>query len=133
MANEINVSVSLTVNKNGTQYNRTFATQDDMTGESLVTGMLPLVHNTEKEITTPTDLATFGWVYLHFADGEDADYIDFGHSSSFTSDDAVCRLYGQEACLFKSAQGAGSHSLYAKATIAAGSGTVHLEYAIVEL
>ena len=90
-------------------------------------------HNTAKEIITPTDLGTYGWVFLHLtgSTSQSADYIDFSHHSSVASDDVLCRLNGNgESCVFKTAA---LTSLHGKATIAAGSGTLLVEYAIIEL
>ena len=133
MPDEISVSVSLSVNKNDASYSRSRAFSADMTGNTWTTGVVEFAHNTATEIVTPTDLATYRWVLLHLTDSssEAADYVDFSHHSAVDPDDVLCRLHGNgQSCIFKTA---GITSLHGKATIAEGSGSVLVEYAIVEL
>jgi hypothetical protein len=122
MANEISISLSVTVNKNGAKFTRQESFLDDMAGDAWITGVQQV---TTDDLITHEDIATYGWVYLKNLD-TGTDYVDFSHDASAAADDLICRLYAGESCLFKTS---GITALHAKSS----SGTQAVEYAIIEL
>ena len=122
MANEINITFSITASKNGAKFERHESFLDNMAGDAWVTGVQQV---TTDDLITHEDIATYGWVYLKNLD-TGANYVDFSHDASAAADDLICRLYAGESCIFKTS---GISALHAKSS----SGTQAVEYAIVEL
>ena len=126
MANEISITLSIAAEKNGAKFSRQETFKDDMTGDAWVTGVQQ-VGAAAEALVTHADIGTYGWIYLkNLSTG--SDYVDFGHDdpSASSGDDAICRLYAGESCLFKSRAITTIEGL-------SSSGTQAVEYAIFEL
>ena len=124
MANEINIGISIAVSKDGATYSRTDNFSDDMSGDAWITGVQQV--STNEVIVDHADVGTYGWVYLKNLGKNTSLYVDFGRESIADATDLICRLYGGEACIIKTA---GLTGLYAVSS----SGTQAVEYAIIEL
>jgi len=123
MADEISVSITISASKNGALYARSETFTSDMTGDAWLIGVQDVGGDSE-DIITHEDLGTYGWVFLKNLDSGSA-YVDFGHSD-VVADDTICRLYGGESCVLKTA---GLTQLHGKSSL----GTQKIEYAIIEL
>jgi hypothetical protein len=122
VANEVNISISLRVSKNGGVYSRTESFTDDMTGDAWTTGVVDIT--TSGVQLTDLEVGTYGWIFVkNLATG--SDYVDI-QSSQNTADDSLCRLYAGESSIIKSP---GLTALWADSS----SGTQAVEYAIIEL
>ena len=109
MANEIKINLSITAEKNGAKFTRQESFQDDMAGDSWVTGV------------------QYGWIYLKNCGTDTSLYVDFAHTAAaLAGDDNICRLYGGESSILKSSA---ETALFAISS----SGTQAVEYAIIEL
>ena len=124
MANEIKINLSISATKNGAKFERQESFTDDMTGDAWVSGVQQ-VGSSSEDIITHEDLGTYGWVYLKNCGTNASLYVDFGHSTVI-ADDTLCRLYGGESCIIKTAGLTALHAI-------SSSGTQAVEYAIVEL
>ena len=127
MANEISVSLSISVSKNGAKFERNETFKDDMTGDAWVTGVQQVGASSEA-LVTHADIGTYGWVYLKNLGTNSSLYVDFGHDdpSASSGDDAAFRLYGGEECIVKLAA-------ITELEAISSSGTQAVEYAIIEL
>ena len=123
MANEIKISLSISVVKNGAKYNRQESFTDDMTGDAFTSGIADIVEAGVQ--MTDLSVGTYGWVFVKNLDTDSSKYVDI-QSSQNTADDSLCRLYGGESTILKTA---GLTALWADSS----SGTQIVEYAIIEL
>ena len=123
MANEIKISLSISVDKNGAKYNRQESFTDDMTGDAFTSGIADIVEAGVQ--MTDLSVGTYGWVFVKNLDTDSSKYVDI-QSSQNTADDSLCRLYGGESTILKTA---GLTALWADSS----SGTQIVEYAIIEL
>ena len=123
MANEISISLSISVSKNGAKYERNETFKDDMTGDAWTTGIVDVT--TSGVQLTDLDVGTYGWIFVKNLGTSDSVYVDI-QSSQNQSDDSLCRLYGGESTILKSA---GLTALWGDSS----SGTQAVEYAIIEL
>ena len=124
MANEIKIGINLSVSKAGATYTRNESFTDDMVGDEWVSGVQEITTN--EVIVDHADVGTYGWVYLKNLGTNASLYVDFGRESIADATDKICRLYGGEACIIKTA---GLTGMYAVSS----SGTQLVEYAIIEL
>ena len=124
MANEIKVSLSITAEKNGAKFARQEVFNDDMAGDAWTTGVQQV--STNEQITDHGDITTYGWIYLKNLGTNSANYVTFGRESISDGTDHICRLYGGESCVIKTA---GLTALWAVSS----TGTQAVEYAIIEL
>jgi hypothetical protein len=124
MANEIKIGISLSVTKNGATYTRSDSFSDDMTGNAWISGVQQVT--TTEDIITHEDITTYGWVYLKNLGTDSSLYVDFGRETIADATDKICRLYGGESCIIKTAGLTAVHAL-------SSSGTQAVEYAIIEL
>ena len=124
MANEISISLSITVSKNGAKFTRQESFTDDMAGDSWSTGIIEIAATTTA--ITEIQVVNYGWIYLKNCGTNTALYVDFAHDGADEADDFICRLYGGESCILKSAGETGLHAI-------SSSGTQNVEYAIIEL
>jgi len=126
MANEIKISLSISVSKNGAKYDRSETFLADMTGDAWATGVADITA-TGETLVADADVGTYGWVFVKNLSATSA-YIDIIHTDSGgdDSDDTLCRLYKGESSIF---QTKGLTALYADSS----SGTQQLEYAIFQL
>ena len=133
MANEINISLSINVSKNGAKFTRQESFKDDMTGDTWVTGVQEVGASTE-DLITHENIATYGWIYLKNCGTDTSLYVDFAHSAAaLDGDDNICRLFGGESCILKCSAGAASASVVTELHAISSSGTQNVEYAIIEL
>jgi len=123
MANEIKISLSISVEKNGAKYNRQESFTDDMTGDAFTSGIADIVEAGVQ--MTDLSVGTYGWIFVKNLDTDSSKYVDI-QSSQNTADDSLCRLYGGESTILKTA---GLTALWADSS----SGTQIVEYAIIEL
>lgn len=123
MANEIKISLSISVEKNGAKYNRQESFTDDMTGDAFTSGIADIVEAGVQ--MTDLSVGIYGWVFVKNLDTDSSKYVDI-QSSQNTADDSLCRLYGGESTILKTA---GLTALWADSS----SGTQIVEYAIIEL
>lgn len=123
MADEINISLSITVEKNGAKYTRSENFKDDMAGDAWTTGIVDVT--TSGVQLTDLDVTTYGWIFVKNLGTDSALYVDI-QSSQNTADDSLCRLYGGESTILKSSA---LTALWADSS----SGTQAVEYAIIEL
>jgi hypothetical protein len=124
MANEISINLSITASKNGAKFTRQESFKDDITGDAWTTGVQQV--STNEQITDHGDITTYGWIYLKNMGTDSALYVDFGRETIADATDKICRLYGGESCIIKTA---GLSALWAVSS----SGTQAVEYAIIEL
>ena len=125
MANEIKISLSITVEKNGAKFARQETFQDDMTGDAWVTGVQQIGASNEA-LVTHADIATYGWIYLKNLD-TGSNYVEFGHdTTTIGGDDSICRLFAGESCIYKTAPETAISAI-------SSSGTQAVEYTIIEL
>jgi len=125
MANEISISISITAAKGGAQYQRSIAFNDDMAGDSWETGIMEIAA-TDTTITD-TQVGNYGWLFLKNCGTNPDLYIDFAHdAAALSGDDTICRLYGGESCILKSAGETNLHAI-------SSTGVQNCEYAIIEL
>ena len=118
MANEISISLSISVSKNGAKFERTETFKDDMTGDAGTTGIADIT--TSGVQMTELEVGTYGCVFVkNLSTG--AAYVDI-QSSQNDSDDSLCRIYAGESALFKTA---GLTALWGDSS----SGTPAVEYA----
>ena len=126
MANEISISVSIRVSKNGAKYERNETFKDDMTGDSWITGVQEVGDGGSEDIITHENVTNYGWIFLKNCDTGNA-YVDFAHTAaSLSGDDNICRLYAGESCILKSSAETALHAI-------SSSGAQTIEYAIIEL
>ena len=123
MANEISISLSISVSKNGAKFERNETFKDDMTGDAWTTGIVDVTASGVQ--LTDLEVATYGWIFVKDLGTNDSVYVDI-QSSQNTADDSLCRLYGGESTILKSA---GLTALWGDSS----SGTQAIEYAIIEL
>ena len=123
MANEIKISLSISVDKNGAKYNRQESFMDDMTGDAFTSGIADIAEAGVQ--MTDLSVGTYGWVFIKNLDTDSSKYVDI-QSSQNTADDSLCRLYGGESTILKTA---GLTALWGDSS----SGTQVVEYAIIEL
>tara|TARA_R110002051_G_scaffold316636_1_gene396555 strand:+ start:983 stop:1354 length:372 start_codon:yes stop_codon:yes gene_type:complete len=123
MANEIKISLSITAKKNGAKFTRQESFSDTMTGDAWSTGVKDITASGEQ--LTDLDVGTYGWIFVKNLNTDNALYVDI-QSSQNDSDDSLCRLYGGESTILKTA---GLTALWADSS----SGTQAVEYAIIEL
>ena len=123
MANEISISLSITASKNGAKFERHETFRDDMTGDAWTTGIVDITSSGVQ--LTDLDITTYGWIFVKNLNTNNSIYVDI-QSSQNDSDDSLCRLYGGESTILKSA---GLSELWADSS----SGTQAVEYAIIEL
>ena len=116
MADELNISISGTLDKNGasTQFNSNDTVTQ--TGNAVIKQTISV--GTADETLALGDVGTIGYVFLHNLDG--TNYIDFGTDGTTYP----IRLRAGESALFRY----NSAALHAKANTAA----CLLEYAIIE-
>ena len=124
MANEIKISLSISASKNGAKFERQESFTDDMAGDAWVTGVQQVT--TTEDIITHENVATYGWIYLKNCGTNTSLYVDFGRETIGDATDKICRLYGGEACIIKTAGLTELHAL-------SSDGTQAVEYAIIEL
>ena len=124
MANEISISLSITAEKNGAKFTRQESFKDDMAGDSWSTGIIEIAASTTA--ITEVQVANYGWMYLKNCGTDTTLYVDFAHDGAGDGDDFICRLYGGESCILKSAAETDLHAI-------SSSGTQNVEYAIIEL
>ena len=126
MANEISINLSINVSKNGAKFSRQESFTDDMSGDAWITGVQQV--STNEDLITHEDLdTTYGWVYLKNCGTSQSDYVDFGRESIGDATDKICRLYGGESCILKTA------GLTSTVYALSSSGTQAVEYAMIEL
>lgn len=106
MANELNLSMSLSFSKGGAKVDRSEGVQVDVTGDAY-TSNVQEVGTSEEVILEGTDLGTPGYVFIKNLD--DANYVEVGLTASYP-----VKLKAEEVALFR-ANGA----IYAKANTAA--------------
>ena len=123
MANEIKINLSITAEKNGAKYTRQENFIDDMSGDAWTSGIVDIT--TSGVQLTDLEVGTYGWVFVKNLGTDTSLYVDIQHTQN-TPDDSLCRLYGGESSIFKSA---GLTALWADSS----SGTQAVEYAIIEL
>ena len=123
MADEINISLSITVEINGAKYTRSENFKDDMAGDAWTTGIVDITASGVQ--LTDLDVGTYGWIFVKNLGTDSALYVDI-QSSQNTADDSLCRLYGGESTILKSSA---LTALWADSS----SGTQAVEYAIIEL
>ena len=123
MADEINISLSITVEKNGAKYTRSENFKDDMAGDAWTTGIVDITASGVQ--LTDLDVGTYGWIFVKNLGTDSALYVVI-QSSQNTADDSLCRLYGGESTILKSSA---LTALWADSS----SGTQAVEYAIIEL
>ncbi|QDP60870.1 MAG: hypothetical protein Tp152DCM46671_52 [Prokaryotic dsDNA virus sp.] len=123
MANEIKVSISITAEKNGAKFTRSESFMDDMTGDAWSTGIVDVAEAGTQ--LTELDVGTYGWVFVKNLGTDNAKYVDIQHTQN-TADDSLCRLYGGESTILKTAA---LTALWGDSS----SGTQAVEYAIIEL
>lgn len=123
MADEVNITITISTNKNGAEFSRSESFKADMAGDAWLIGVQDVGGDSE-DIITHEDLGTYGWVFLKNLD-EGSAYVDFGHSD-VVADDTICRLHGGESCVLKTA---GLTELHGKSSF----GIQKIEYAIIEL
>ena len=123
MANEISITLSITAEKNGAKYTRQESFKDDMSGDAWTTGIVDITDSGVQ--MTDLDVGNYGWVFVKNLGTNNALYVDI-QSSQNTADDSLCRLYGGESSIFKTA---GLTALWADSS----SGTQAVEYAIIEV
>jgi|TARA_Y100000310_G_scaffold253568_1_gene260434 hypothetical protein len=123
MANEISISLSITASKNGAKFTRQESFKDDMTGDAWTTGIVDITASGVQ--MTDLDVGTYGWIFVKNLGTDSSLYVDI-QSSQNTADDSLCRLYGGESSILKSA---GLTALWGDSS----SGTQAVEYAIIEL
>ena len=126
MANEISISLSINVSKNGAKFSRQESFTDDMSGDSWSTGIIEIADSSTQ--ITDVQVVNYGWIYLKNCGTSASLYVDFGHDdpSASSGDDAAFRLYGGEACIVKLAA-------ILELEAISSSGTQAVEYAIIEL
>ena len=124
MANEIKINLSISASKNGAKFERQESFTDDMAGDAWVTGVQQVT--TTEDIITHENVATYGWIYLKNCGTNTSLYVDFGRETIGDATDKICRLYGGEACIIKTAGLTELHAL-------SSDGTQAVEYAIIEL
>jgi hypothetical protein len=133
MANEIKISLSITVEKDGAKFTRQESFLDDMTGDAWTSGVQQ-VGAASEDLITHEDITTYGWIYLKNLGGNVNNYVDFGHNTAaLNGDDNICRLYGGESCILKCSAGEGSAATVTALHAISSSGTQAVEYAIIEL
>ena len=123
MANEISITLSITAEKNGAKYTRQESFKDDMSGDAWTTGIVDITDSGVQ--MTDLDVGNYGWVFVKNLGTDKTLYVDIQHTQN-TADDSLCRLYGGESSIFKTA---GLTALWADSS----SGTQAVEYAIIEL
>jgi hypothetical protein len=123
MANEISISLSITASKNGAKFERHETFKDDMAGDAWTTGIVDITSSGVQ--LTDLEISTYGWIFVKNLNTNNSIYVDI-QSSQNDSDDSLCRLYGGESTILKSA---GLSALWADSS----SGTQAVEYAIIEL
>ena len=133
MANEIKISLSITVKKNGAKFTRQESFSDTMTGDAWVTGVQQ-VGAASEDLITHENIGTYGWIYLKNCGTDTSLYVDFAHSTAaLDGDDNICRLYGGESSILKCSAGAASATVVTALHAISSSGTQAVEYAIIEL
>ena len=123
MANEISITLSITAEKNGAKYTRQESFKDDMSGDAWTTGIVDITDSGVQ--MTDLDVGNYGWVFVKNLGTDKTLYVDIQHTQN-TADDSLCRLYGGESSIFKTA---GLTALWADSS----SGTQAVEYAIIEV
>ena len=123
MANEINITLSITAEKNGAKFTRQESFKDDMSGDAWTTGIVDITDSGVQ--MTDLDVGNYGWVFVKNLGTDKTLYVDIQHTQN-TADDSLCRLYGGESSIFKTA---GLTALWADSS----SGTQAVEYAIIEV
>ena len=133
MANEINITLSITAEKNGAKFTRQESFKDDMSGEAWVTGVQQ-VGAASEDLITHEDITTYGWIYLKNCGTDTSLYVDFAHNTAaLDGDDNICRLYGGESCILKCSAGDSGAATVTALHAISSSGTQAVEYAIIEL
>lgn len=109
MANEIQVSLTISVEKNGASARGNISLSIDQTGDQFISNVQ--IIGTSNEALTLSDVSTIGWVYVKNLDA--ANYVEVFLDSGNTQ--LVSKLLAGEATLFKP----GTTSIYARANTAA--------------
>jgi len=123
MANEIQISLSISCEKNGAKFIRQETFKDDQTGDAWSTGVVDATIAGVQ--LADLQVGDYGWIFVKNLGTDSSLYVDIQHAQN-SVDDGICRLYGGESSLFKhTTQGA----LWADSS----SGTQAVEYAIIEL
>ena len=125
MANEISISLSINVSKNGAKFSRQESFTDDMSGDSWSTGIIEIADSSTQ--ITDVQVVNYGWIYLKNCGTSASLYVDFAHTAaSLAGDDNICRLYGGESSLLKSSAETGLFAI-------SSTGTQNVEFAIIEV
>lgn len=117
MANELNVSISLSFSKGGAKINKSYSDAVTVTGDAFVSGILE-VGTSEETLTQLNELGTPGFLLLKNLDS--TNYIEFGSTTGVYD----IKLKAGEIAIFRH----NSATAYAKANTAA----CLVEYTMIE-
>ena len=125
MANEINVSISISVNKGGMNISRAESFKVDMIGDSMTHSVQEI--DASAEVLVEADaLDQAGWIFIKNLHA--SNYVDFARQSDTDNDEYLIRLNAGESCLFRVSELGGTGVIYAKASAV----DTNVEYVIIE-
>tara|TARA_R100001082_G_C4323504_1_gene142242 strand:- start:195 stop:599 length:405 start_codon:yes stop_codon:yes gene_type:complete len=134
MANEIKISINLSVEKNGASISKKVTFNDDMSGDAWANGVVDIATGGITEITPKEASAgigasgNWGWVMLSNLNTAADDYAIFSWTNSVAADDHVAKLYGGESCIIPFKLGS-VNTLFCQAY----ENACKIEYIIIEL
>jgi hypothetical protein len=120
MANEIEISVSISASKSGMTVNRAETFKVDMSGESMIHGVQNVGTSIEVLDLAEGSIGTSGWCFIKNLDS--TNYIDVGRAG-VDADEHTVKLKAGESCVFRAAG-----VLYGKSNTAA----LNIEYIVIE-
>lgn len=128
MANEISITVSLSVEKSNLEMEKSISTLATMSGNAYHHSV-QVIGETNEALTVSGDVGTYGYTLLRNLSSTDdsTDYIHVGTTNDTTY---TIRLYYGDVALFRAA----ASTLYAKVIDVAEAGaiTMDLEYWVIE-
>lgn len=126
MANELNVSISLSFSKDGAKINKSYSDAVTVTGDAYVSGVIN-IGNTEEEIIQLNEVGNVGYILLKSLGASTDGNIYVGFTDGGDDSKKPIILEPGEIALYR-------HNYAEVATLYARSstGTVDLEYTIIE-
>ena len=127
MANEIEISVSISASKGGMSVSRAESFKVDMSGDAITHSVLE-VGTSAEVLVESAEIGNAGWCFLKNLDS--TNFVEFGREGVDAADENLIKLKPGESCVFRVSDqtGGSDRSVYGLADTAA----CNVEYILIE-
>ena len=125
MANEIEISLSISASKGGMNINRSENFKATMSGDSITHSVLE-VGTSAEVLVESNELGSAGWCFLKNLDS--SNLVEFGRQGADAADENLIKLKPGESCLFRVSDQGSDDQVYGLADTAA----CNVEYILIE-